>query len=212
MRVSDARSIARVHRTALQGFLPSLGEAVLAHVYLATCTAPRTVGLVVESGGEVVGFVLATCHTRRLFRHVLFRRGLGLGLAVFRALLRKPGILGKVLETFRYPSRSATPSGRLPDEAELVAIGVLPRHRGRGMATAMVRELGRELSRLGVRTYGVATYASNAEAGHLYRSLGFELVDEFAMYDRTWTRYRIDLSRQDTIPGRTVLPPSDAGL
>src|SRR5437867_5147277 len=174
MRLSDARQVARVHRTVLaDGFLPSLGEGVLAHVYAASATAPLTVALVVESGEEVVGFVLATRDTRRLFRHVLVRRGIGLGIAVFRALLRKPGLVHKVFETFRYPARSATPSGRRPDEAELVAIGVLSRHRGLGWARAMVQELSREFWRLGVRAYGVATYASNAEACGLYESLGF---------------------------------------
>jgi ribosomal protein S18 acetylase RimI-like enzyme len=191
MRPSDAGPVARVHRSALVGFLPTLGDGVLTRVYAGACTAPRTVGLVVEAGGGVVGFALAACDTRQLFRHVLVRRGLGLGLAVLVALLRRPGILRHVLETPRYPSRSAARSDGPSREAELVAIGVLPAYRGQGCATAMMRRAVRELARLGMRSCGVATYASNEEAAQLYRRLGFELVDEFTMYGRTWMRYRI---------------------
>lgn len=195
MRLPDAPSIARVHRTAIEGFLPSLGDAVLTHVYAAACTAPETVGLVAEWGGDVVGFVLGTRDLRQLFRHVMVRRGIGLGVAVFWALLRRPGNLGRILETLRFPGRGASRSTRPSAQAELVAIGVLPLHRNRGLARAMVHRLSLELARLGVSSYAVATYASNRQAGHLYRGLGFEVVDEFEMYGRTWIRYRIDLDR-----------------
>jgi ribosomal protein S18 acetylase RimI-like enzyme len=195
IRLADAPSVARVHRTVIEGFLPSLGEAVLTHVYAASCTAPETVGLVVELGGDVVGFVLGTRDLRRLFRYVIVRRGIGLGWAVLCAFVRRPGHLGRIFETLRFPGRSAPPSTRPPDEAELVAIGVLPLHRNRGLAKALIHRLSLELSRFGVRSYRVATYASNWQADHLYRSLGFEMIDEFEMYGRAWNRYRIELDR-----------------
>jgi ribosomal protein S18 acetylase RimI-like enzyme len=79
-----------------------------------------------------------------------------------------------------------------------VAIGVLPLHRNRGLARALVQRLSLELSRFGVRSYGVATYASNRQADDLYRGLGFQMLGEFEMYGRTWARYRVDLDRSLT--------------
>ncbi len=191
MAVADLAEVARVHCAVLaEGFLARLGPVVLTHVYAGALTAPGAVGLVADDGRGVGGFLLATAGTGALFRHILLRRSLALAPLVLRAIVREPGVLGRMVETLRYPARRRPISEPTGGDAELIAIALLPDHRSQGYGRAMVDALNQTFRARGVRSYAVSVYASNARANGFYRDLGFELAHDFSMYGRPWRLYR----------------------
>ncbi len=187
----DVEAVARLHCVVLrEGFLPQLDPAILVHTYAAAVGDPATVALVLRSEREIAGFLLATTDARALFRRVLGRRGLPLALVVLRAIARRPSVIWRVLETFRYSARRSPDAGTRR-EAELVSIGILAGHRGKGYGAALIRALNAEFARRGVRSYTVAVYSDNGQGNGLYRQLGFELAHAFEMYGRSWRLYRL---------------------
>jgi ribosomal protein S18 acetylase RimI-like enzyme len=56
--------------------------------------------------------------------------------------------------------------------AELETLAVLPAQRSRGIGTALVEEVNRELERSGIRQLSVTVIASNANAIRFYERLG----------------------------------------
>jgi GNAT superfamily N-acetyltransferase len=58
--------------------------------------------------------------------------------------------------------------------AELETLTVLPELRGRGVGTALVEQVFRELRRLGVIHFTVGVIASNTDAVRFYERLGLE--------------------------------------
>jgi len=62
------------------------------------------------------------------------------------------------------------------DEGEILNVGVLPPHRRRGVARALVAEGLAQLARLGARHAFLEVRESNAGARALYRGFGFAEV------------------------------------
>ena len=56
---------------------------------------------------------------------------------------------------------------------EIASIAVLPRYRGRGVATALLKAMIRKLRRQGVRSISLMVRIDNADAIALYRRFGF---------------------------------------
>lgn len=188
--------VVRIHRTVLpDSFLSQLGPRVLAQIYAGAVSAPGTTALALRTGGHICGFVLGTPDMRALFRHVLRRRAAWLVPLLLREVVRRPAILGRVLESPRYPSRvEASAEG---SDGELVALGVLPELRGSGCGAALVRALEAAFVRQGVRAYRVSSYDDNEAARSFYEQCGFKRVRTFSMYGRAWATFRIELTGGD---------------
>jgi ribosomal protein S18 acetylase RimI-like enzyme len=60
-----------------------------------------------------------------------------------------------------------------PRVAEIESLSVLPEYRGRGIGTALMDALERELEAHGVRDFIVGALAGNEDAQRLYRRRGF---------------------------------------
>ncbi len=59
--------------------------------------------------------------------------------------------------------------------ARLVTIAVIPKHRNRGLAKAMLVFLEREMKKLGLRTTSLEVGISNVPAANLYLSFGYRI-------------------------------------
>ncbi len=190
MRAADIGEVAQLHCTVMpDGFLARIGPGVLSEIYAGALTARQGVGLVTRNGREIIGFVLATTDTQRLFRHILWWRALPLGIRLLQIVGRNPPVLWRAVESLRYPATVGPDAGR----AELLAIGVRPAHRGNGCAASMIRCLNDRFAHLGVTHYTVAAYASNRDVGMFYQRLGFEVLHDFRMYGQPWLRYQLRL-------------------
>lgn len=194
MTKSDVEEVARVHCAVLpDGFLVRLGPAVLSQIYAGALTSPGVVGLVARHGEEVGGFLLATPDTRAFFRHVLLRRALPLGIRLLAAACRNAALVGRMLESARYPATLGGAGHTSSSRAELIAIGVRPESRSLGYARAMIDVLNREFGRMGVARYTVTAYSSNEPAQRFYQAQGFQRLCEFRMYGAMWTRFELQL-------------------
>ena len=162
----DAPAAARLHAEAItEGFLSSLGPSFLTLLYRRIAAWPRSFLLVADEGGVVVGQAAATEEVGALYREFLVRDGVVAGAVAAPRLLRR---WRSALETLRYPSGAED----LPP-AELLAVAVDGRHRGRGIGRSLVLAANEELARRGVGDARVVVASSNAPALALYRSSGF---------------------------------------
>jgi len=186
LAAAHAPRIAEIHAEALAGdFLPSLGVRFLIALYRAILDLRLGFGFVAVDAGQVVGFVLASADTSALFRRALLRRGPALAWGLLPALLRRPALIGNLLQTFAYPQRE----GNVDAPAELVVIAVDAARRNSGVGAALCRALDEDFARRGVARYKVTVNADNAGANRFYRRLGFESAYSFTLYGRQWNLY-----------------------
>jgi ribosomal protein S18 acetylase RimI-like enzyme len=191
MRREHAARVAELHCLALAGdFLPSLGAGFLTEFYRAVLDLNAGFGFVAIENNQPVGFVLGSVDTSVLFKRVLAGRALPLGLRVLTALARNPMLIGKVLETFLYPSKE----GEVPEKAELVVIGFDPAYRRRGLGRQLVNALNEAFCAQGVSSYKVTVLQSNPGANNFYRALGFQPRIEFTLYQKKWNLYTYSLT------------------
>jgi ribosomal protein S18 acetylase RimI-like enzyme len=186
MQREHAAQVAKIHCIALAGdFLPSLGIGFLTEFYRAALDLGVGWGFVAIEADQLVGFILGSADTSVLFKRVLAARTLPLGLKVLAALMRNPTLIGKVLETFLYPSKEDD----IPEKAELVVIGLDPQHRRQGLGKQLVHTLNKTFSDQGVKSYKVTVLQSNQGANSFYQSLGFKYGIEFQLYQKKWNLY-----------------------
>jgi ribosomal protein S18 acetylase RimI-like enzyme len=186
MAVSHAGRVAQIHAAALPGdFLPSLGVRFLSTFYRAALESAAAFGFVQIQGDQASGFVLGSVDTSQLFRRVILRAAVPLAWAALPAVLRRPGLLARVAETFLYPQREAS----VPEKAELVVIAVDSQRRSQGSGQALVQALDEAFLAQGVQSYKVTVLQSNPGANRFYQRLGFCPAGEFQLYGKRWNLY-----------------------
>lgn len=186
LTVDHAWRIAEIHAQALAGdFLPSLGVPFLAELYRGILGLGLGFGFVTTRGEAVTGFVIASDDTSALFRTVMMKRAIALGLRLLPALLRRPTLLRNIIETFTYPEKE----GHVPVAAELVVIAVDASTRGHGQGALLCDALDADFRRRGITRYKVTVNQGNDGANRFYRRQGFVLADSFSLYGRGWNLY-----------------------
>jgi ribosomal protein S18 acetylase RimI-like enzyme len=187
-----AARVAELHCAALAGdFLPSLGQGFLTVFYEGVMDLGVGFGFVAIEDGRPVGFVLGSADTSVLFKRVVARCAVPLGLRAIPATIRKPALVANVLETFLYPGKEDA----VPEKAELVVIGFDAAYRGRGLGRGLVNALNNAFRAQGVRSYKVTVLQENLGANSFYRVLGFQPTLEFELYKKKWNLYTLDLKR-----------------
>lgn len=162
----DARVAARLHADEIaEGFLSSLGPRFLQLLYRRVVRSGGSFLLVAEEGDAIVGHAAATEDVPRLYREFLRHEGVAAGAVAAPRLVRR---WRSALETLRYPAVHED----LP-KAELLAVAVSSRSRGRGVGRALVAAANEELVRRGVRDARVVVANTNTAALRLYTSSGF---------------------------------------
>lgn len=175
----------RLHIEALsyRSFLTSLGEGFLRRLYDGLLAGGDAFLVAATEADRLVGFILAVTDSRRLFSFVL-RHPLRFGPSVARALLRRPWLLRKVLETLAYPRREGA---SVP--AELVVIAVDADRRSSGIGRELLAGLHRELAARGVDAYKVTVHAAMRDSNRFYLTNGFTLDRTFELYGVPWNLY-----------------------
>ena len=135
---------------------------------------------------EVAGWVLAAVDWRRSLRRFLMRRpGLALGLGLERVRVRSRGIDGPAREEDPAPDTSfplglpgssgAQWGDSAPTTGRILFIHVAPKLRGRGVGSALYRELFTQLAARGVRRINARVERRNHSSLLLHQSVGFLL-------------------------------------
>jgi ribosomal protein S18 acetylase RimI-like enzyme len=191
MQVPHLESVAEIHAHALEGdFLPSLGVKFLTVFYQAALGNDMAIGIVALTGDTPIGFVLGSLDMDILFQKVVRNASLQLARAALPAVVRKPGLLLKVAESFLYPRREAS----LDVKAELVVIAVEPEYRSQGLGQTLVNALNAEFGDRNIRSYKVTVLQSNQGANRFYARLGFQNTGKFKLYRQMWNLYIYSLA------------------
>ena len=162
---ADTPRLARLHAGSIDtGFLRRLGPGFLTVLYRALVSWPGATVLV-AGDQTAVGFVAGVENTAAFYRYFARRWGL---LAFFAALPRllRPSVLKRAWESLRYGKGEGV-------AAELLAMAVEPRFRGRGIGRRLGQELIATMNRASITRVKVVVASGNHGAIALYSSLGF---------------------------------------
>jgi glycosyltransferase involved in cell wall biosynthesis/ribosomal protein S18 acetylase RimI-like enzyme len=176
-RVGDVGAIARLHAEVLPtAFLPMLGEPFLRELFRALVRDPRSIAVVADRDGEVVGYAGGMLSVRG-FRRRLVRRHWPRLLAAAAPRLVRPSVLRRLLQTAGYPKIAEG----LPD-SETAFLGVR-RATAPGLGGELTREVLDGLAELGAEEVKGFVARDNRAMNHMMRRLGFEQRAEIAIHD-----------------------------
>jgi GNAT superfamily N-acetyltransferase len=187
------RAVAGIHMAQIQhGILPKLGLDVLGRLYRELSAAPQTGVWVAVHDKRIVGFVSGCANVKRSYRWVLSRPGFLVFLIPTILKVWRLGV-GRLISPLTYLGRAkeAVHDGGQSAEAELLAIGVDPAMRGRGLGTHLVTQLEKEFRRWGrVSVYRVSTNLADPDSNRFYVSRGFVALGTVSHHDLVLQVYR----------------------
>lgn len=190
----DLDAIARVHDTAFAGFfLSGMGTAFVRAYYELVLAYDGGLLLVADSDGGLRGFVAGFGDPAAFYTYMAGRK-VRLVLPTLRGVLRRPGLLPRVLFNRRRVSEEAAGPQRA-DHFVLSSIGVDPAAAGRGLGRDLVAAFLDGARERGGRTVGLTTDVDDNEAVNaFYVKCGFELHRTFASgRQRMMNEYRLEL-------------------
>ena len=184
-QLSDSIQIANLHHSAIKsGFLSSLGLGFLNSLYKYLII--KEIVLVYRDGEKVLGFVSCSLCSGKMMRKFLFNPG-GV-LSFLPAVLKKPSLILRALETMRIPVKNKSagekkPGLNLPD-AELLSISVKPGTQKEGIGTLLLSGLEKRLREEGVKQYKAVAGATLVAANSFYQKNGFHLTTEISIHGK----------------------------
>ena len=187
VEVRDAGRTARLHLEALPGgFFVSLGPRFLRAYHRTFLTSPAGIALLAERDGETVGFIVGTVDEATHYRHVVRRDRWSLGARGLAALMSKPELLVRFVQTrlYRY-LRGMVRLSRAPvatdNEGTVRATtGVLSHmavdaaHRGDGVGAVLLDAFVDTAKAQGARSIRLSTAANNVAAQRFYERHGWQ--------------------------------------
>jgi ribosomal protein S18 acetylase RimI-like enzyme len=186
LRPEHARQAAELHVFGISaGFISSLGVDFATALYEAIAASRFSFGLVAESGGKVVGFVVFTTDVNRLYWSTILRRGLRF-MFLLAGKMFSVSRIRNVFETVFYPVRI---SKMCVPRAELLSIVVAPEQRGKGLSLMLTCEGLDKCRQRGIEKVKVLVGAANKSANGLYLKCGFELVGQIKNHGVTSNVY-----------------------
>lgn len=136
----------------------------------------------------MVGFILGCLNTSGAMKAAILRAWLPLALTASLGCIRRPSLIRRVIETFRYPRRLGVPG------PELLVMAVAPEARDRGIGTQLLTSFNQALRAMGIDRYHVSVKAANTIANRFYSSRAFVLIHQIHMYDEPWNIYECPLA------------------
>ena len=176
MEKEHARGAVEMHLLAFRGFfLASLGRGFLHQFYRAAAGHKETVGFVALRGGEVIGACFGLVNARDFYSQLLKKRWWIFGLYCIGPVLRRPGIIPRLLRARKHeshpPSLSIHPLGALQSTA------VHPSCQGKGVAIGLMRAVCHEYARRGVHAVYLTTDADRNEMVRgFYKAMGWKFI------------------------------------
>lgn len=189
----QASQIAKLHKQAItEGFLPRLGLGFLTSLY--RFLIKTEIVIVYEEDGELLGFVSGAVSSKGMMHRFLYSSPGGI-LKVMLALVKKPTLIGSLLETYRAPtltepgilSGSVTildPSAlkKAIPETELLSMSVSPLAQKNGIGKALLNGLEEELIKHHITSYKVIAGDKLIETNQFYKRNGFVLVKQITIH------------------------------
>jgi len=175
LQVIHAGQVAALHIQCIStGFISSMGIDFVTSLYEAIVKSKSSFGVVAMRNEKVLGFVAFTTNLNKLYKSIVWRKGLILALLLAGNMwsLRR---VKKMFETLFYPSR--TKKMNLPS-AELLSIAVGPKEQGKGLAGQLIEKGFQHCRKTGIDKIKVLIGADNKAGNKLYLKFGFELIGQ----------------------------------
>jgi GNAT superfamily N-acetyltransferase len=205
MAYRDEPAVARLHAEEIrQGFLSRLGEPFLRALYVGIAKDPGSRVLVAAMGATVIGFCAYSRNVTAMYRSVLCRRGVILGLATLPRSLN-PSVLVDIVDTLSYPSKQQ--AAHLP-AAEILAIAVSRSMHGRGIGRALLEAACAQAAGDGEPEVKVLAGAALEQANAFYLQNGFVLRTQIIQHGEPLNVYVRHLNGSPT--GAPTRPEADA--
>lgn len=186
-----AREAAEIHMEGQPGtFLTRLGRDFLVRLYELFAELPDVFGSVALDGETVTGVGFAAMDTCRLFRTIKYRYWHRLLWPIVRQVLRDPGLIGQLLQSMRYPNTLKP----LPDEAEILFVGLRHNYMRQGIGPRILDQLLEEAYRRGaMRAVGTVEKRNRAVRWMIARLAGARVDQEIVLNGRKMLVYRVEL-------------------
>ncbi|PWH18227.1 MAG: hypothetical protein DDG58_06685 [Ardenticatenia bacterium] len=186
-----ARDAAEIHMEGQPGtFLTRLGRDFLVRLYELFAELPDVFGSVAIDGETVTGVGFAAMDTRHLFRTIKYRYWHRLLGPIVRQVLRDPGLIGQLLQSIRYPNTLKP----LPDEAEILFVGLRRNYMRQGIGPKILDDLLEEAYRRGaMRAVGTVEKKNRAVRWMIARLAGARVDQEIILNGRKMLVYRVEL-------------------
>lgn len=176
----DAPQVAVLHIEGITtGFLSSLGPKFLTALYGAIAQSKNAFGFVVRENEQTLGFVAFSDNLSQLYKSIIKQHFLSFSLLLAGKMIRWSRIR-KVFQTLLYPGK--TKHLDLP-AAELLAVVVSDKARGRGLASQLIQAGLEECKNRNLQNVKVLVAADNQPANKLYCKFGFELVSQITSHN-----------------------------
>jgi ribosomal protein S18 acetylase RimI-like enzyme len=183
--LEDCAAMASIHaRSGTPGLLSDLGEPFLRDVYYrGLLESPWAAGVAIGVAGRIAGFVTYSRDSDRLFSDIVRRRPVAFARHVLGAGLRRPRVLGDVVESVLRVRAHALDRGVA---AEVVSLEVDTAFQGLGLGFFLLEAAVGELRRDGAVPIKARALAEHTAVVRLYERLGFRVAGPFRMQGRDW--------------------------
>ncbi len=166
------------------GFITKLGNDFLLALYKDWLRLGNAILIFSLEGDKLNGFVLGIKKKDRLFNPIKARPITYLGY-LLSAILKKPFLLPKIIESIFYEGKSTTKIN-----AELLVIVTDGENRSRGIGSEMVGLLGKEFLDCGINEYVVTVRKEMERSNNFYVKNKMTLCDSFLFYGKIWNMYK----------------------
>ena len=186
-----ARDAAEIHVEGQPGtFLTRLGIEFLARLYELFADSQYAFGFVAMDSDAVAGVTIIALDTPQLFRTIKRRHWHRLVGPVAGQLLRHPALIGEMIQSVRYPNTLK----RLPDEAEVLFLGLRHSYMRQGIGPRLVECLLDEACRRGAMRMSCTIEKRNRPMRWMIGHLPGKRVDrEIELNGKTMLVYRAEL-------------------
>ena len=175
LQVEHTRQVAALHIQCIStGFISSMGIDFVTSLYEAIAQSKISFGVVVVRDDKVLGFAAFTLNINKLYKSVVWRKGLKFALLLAGQMLSITRIK-KMLETLFYPSRIKNMN--LPS-AELLSIAVASEEQRKGLAGKLIENGLQHYKKTDIDKIKVLIGVDNKAGNKLYRKYGFELAGQ----------------------------------
>ena len=174
LTASDAKAVSRIHRESIAaGFISGLPARFTEVLYEEISKSKHAFGLVAEDDFKILGFICCVLDVKKLFRHLLLRKGVLLALPLIRYFFDL-GVIKKLINNVFYSSKFAEDLPR----AEILSVAISDEARGRGVGKALMENAIEKFKVRGIYRVKALTDSQNNASNAYYQKCGFALFDK----------------------------------
>ncbi len=175
LQAAHAGQVAALHIQCIStGFISSMGIDFVTSLYEAIVQNKSSFGIVAVKNERVLGFVAFTTNINKLYKSVVWKKGVKFVLLLAGNLWSFKRIK-KMFETLLYPAK--TKNMNLPS-AELLSIAVEPEEQGKGLASQLINNGFKHYQETNIDKVKVTVGADNKPGNKLYLKSGFKLAGQ----------------------------------